>query len=346
MGLNEEERRIATDLNQRGFAVIDFPDPDIHQRIDRVKRRLAPRFGLDPDQPDMRNGLGNVRRIQDAWLDDEDVRAIAANPQMLSLLGRLYGRSAVPFQTLNFPVGTEQNLHSDANHFSSLPERFMCGVWLAMEDVDAGSGPLTYAPGSHKWPIIGNLAIGRRGAGTVTSSAQDPFEEAWGAMLQASGVQQELLLARKGQALIWAANLLHGGSPQHDRSKTRWSQVTHYYFEDCIYYTPAHSDEAIGDLAVRSITNIATGQPEPNRFLGRPLEEARGEMAKRLDKRQSWWPRRLKSGQRPIDNRNLPDDFDAAVYLQLNPDVAAAGHDAADHYRRHGQQERRAYRAG
>jgi hypothetical protein len=50
--------------------------------------------------------------------------------------------------------------------------------------------------------------------------------------------------ACKGQALIWAANLLHGGSVQHDPARTRWSQVTHYYFRDCIYYTPAFSVSA------------------------------------------------------------------------------------------------------
>src|SRR5204863_8143515 len=43
---------------------------------------------------------------------------------------------------------------------------------------------------------------------------------------------------RKGQALIWAANLLHGGAPQRDRNRSRHSQVTHYFFEGCRYYTP------------------------------------------------------------------------------------------------------------
>ena len=40
----------------------------------------------------------------------------------------------------------------------------------------------------------------------------------------------------------------------------------------------------------------------------------------------------------------LPPDFDAATYLRLNPDVAASGMDAADHWLRHGQFEGRAHR--
>jgi len=342
--LDPMQQRIADDLHERGFAVIDFPDADILARVERIKRRLASRFGLDPDQPSRRVCEASTRRVQDAWLEDEDVRAIAANPQILALLGKLYGRRAIPFQTLNFPVGTEQKLHSDANHFSSLPERFMCGVWLAMEDVHPDAGPLTYAPGSHQWPIITNLMIGRRGRGGQTHSAQAPFEEAWDALLETHQVGQEVLLAKKGQALIWAANLLHGGSYQKDKSLTRWSQVTHYYFENCIYYTPAFSDEAVGNLALRSITDVATGKKMPNLYLGQPLDQHRGEPAAGGEPppRRRWWRRpRWPSA---VESAQLPSDFDAATYLQLNPDVAASGIDAGLHYVCHGRDEGRAYR--
>jgi ectoine hydroxylase-related dioxygenase (phytanoyl-CoA dioxygenase family) len=30
----------------------------------------------------------------------------------------------------------------------------MCGVWVALEDMSEGAGPLEYYPGSHKWPIL------------------------------------------------------------------------------------------------------------------------------------------------------------------------------------------------
>ena len=41
---------------------------------------------------------------------------------------------------------------------------------------------------------------------------------------------------------------------------------------------------------------------------------------------------------------DLPADFDAAAYLELHRDVAAAGADAATHYREYGRLEGRAYR--
>jgi hypothetical protein len=272
-GLNAEEERIANDLHEKGYAVFDFPDEDLDNRIDRIQRHLGPRYGIDFATPDSVKTVGE-RRVQDAWTDDEDVRAIAANQAVIDLLSKLYGRRAFPFQTLNFPVGTQQEVHSDSVHFSSLPERFMCGVWLAMEDIGPDSGPLFYYPGSHRWPIMTNALVGRRGYGSDLASAQDPYGPAWRALCEAHGSQEEVFLARKGQALIWCANLLHGGSRQNNPTLTRWSQVTHYYFDDCVYYTPAFSDEVLGRLQMRHLVSIVDQQPKPNQYLGEVVERS------------------------------------------------------------------------
>jgi ectoine hydroxylase-related dioxygenase (phytanoyl-CoA dioxygenase family) len=332
LDLTPEERRVALDLHERGFAVIDFDDDELHERIERIKAYLAPQFGIDLDDPASTKGAS--LRVQDAWSYSEDVRAIACNRGVLEMLTRLYGRKAFPFQTLNFPVGTQQPLHSDSIHFSSIPERFMCGVWLAMEDISADAGPLTYLPGSHRWPILSNAMIGRRGFEGERELAQAPFETAWNALVEHSGLHQEIFLAKKGQALIWAANLLHGGSPQTDPTRSRWSQVTHYYFDDCIYYTPSFSDEPLGLLDLRSVIDVQTEAAKPNQHLGERLqmENAHGPSAfARIRKRM-----RAPAG--------LPRDFDPEAYYRLNPDVAIAKVDAATHYVAHGKVEGRRYR--
>lgn len=333
-GLSEDERRVAVDLHERGYAVIDFPDDELDQRIERIKSFLAPSFGMDLSERRAPETLG--QRMQDAWVYNEDIRAIASNTLILDLLGKLYGRPAFPFQTLNFPTGTQQHLHSDSIHFSSVPERFMCGVWLAMEDVHADAGPLTYLPGSHKWPIISNAMLGRKGSDNSRERAQEPFERAWEALIELSATQQDMFLARKGQALIWAANLLHGGSPQNDCTKTRWSQVTHYYFEDCIYYTPAFSDEPLGLLDLRTVVDVGTEALRPNLYLGETIEtdaqpHASTSLVRRIRKRL-----RTPAG--------LPADFDPNSYYRLNPDVALARLDAGEHYLTHGRAEGRRYK--
>ncbi|CAN5255202.1 hypothetical protein BH11PSE5_BH11PSE5_06540 [soil metagenome] len=290
-GLTMDEERIANDLHEKGYAVFDFPDIVLDSRIDRIKHNLGPSYGVDFADLDSDKTIGG-RRLQDAWKFDEDVRAIAINQAVIELLSKLYGRRAFPFQTLNFPVGTQQDAHSDSVHFSSLPERFMCGVWLAMEDIGPDAGPLFYYPGSHKWPIMTNSLIGRRGFGSDLTSAQDPYGSGWRALCDVNNAQEEVFLARKGEALIWCANLLHGGSHQNDPRLTRWSQVTHYFFDDCIYYTPAFSDEAIGKLDLRNVVAISDGEPRPNQYLGEKVQ--RLAIAGDDATRRPLWLRRLK----------------------------------------------------
>lgn len=285
--LTVEEARIGLDLFNRGYAIFDFPDPNLDERIGRIKCSLGPRFGVNFDDPEADKTSGQ-RRIQDAWTFDHDVHAIAANQAVMCLLSKLYGRKALPFQTLNFPVGTQQDAHSDMVHFSSQPEKFMCGVWLAMEDIRAESGPLFYFPGSHRWPVMSNLLIGRRGSGEGLASAQDPFAEAWRALVEAEGAEREVFLARQGQALIWCANLLHGGSPQIDPRMTRWSQVTHYFFDDCLYYTPAFSDEALGQLHLRQVMAIHDRGERLNCYLGQPVASMK-DMRRPYTQKAGFW---------------------------------------------------------
>lgn len=229
---------------------------------------------------------------------------------------------SLTFQTLNFPVGTQQHYHTDSIHFSSAPERFMCGVWLAMEDIDDDNGPLVYYPGSHRWPIYTNEHIGRCVTELNQTPSQNLYEDMWEALVESHGVQPEYFHAKKGQALIWAANLMHGGSRQRDPQRTRWSQVTHYYFEDCAYYTPMMSDPFYGSIDFRKLTNIATGQEMPQSYAGHAISQGFVDAC---------------------IGRNW-GEFDPALYLAANPDVAAAGVNPAEHYLAHGMKERRRLR--
>lgn len=270
LGLDEPMQAAARSLHEHGWAVVDFPDPEIDPVSGRIRQSLHSRFDWDYWRAEgWRNNDG--LRIQDAHKFDADVRRIATNPQIIALLSALYGRRAWPFQTLNFPVGTQQHYHSDSLHFSSAPERFMCGVWVALEDIGPGQGPLEYYSGSHKWPIYVNEHIGYCRADAKDAPSQKPFEELWAALVSAAKLTPTHFHAKKGQALIWAANLLHGGSRQIDPTSTRWSQVTHYFFEGCSYYTPSLSDPFYGRIFFRLHRNIATGEWMPNMYCGHPV---------------------------------------------------------------------------
>jgi ectoine hydroxylase-related dioxygenase (phytanoyl-CoA dioxygenase family) len=223
-------------------------DPDLDSEIfDRIIAFLADKYRSDG--PEINVAYRDPNRIQDAWRVSGDIKAIARAPRILAALDQLYGRKPLPFQTLNFPKGTEQKAHADAIHFNSMPPTFMCGVWVALEDVDMNNGPLVYYPGSHKLPEVtvakllrANESLAqklKRILGRADSVDLYPlYEQHVAAVIERENLVPLYATIKKGQALIWAANLLHGGAIQHDKTRTRHSQVTHYFFENCRYYTP------------------------------------------------------------------------------------------------------------
>src|SRR5688572_19330199 len=103
----DAETRAAVEAYARdGYLVFDPEIPNADAVFSRMIRDLAPRY----------EGVG---RIQDAWTTNADVRQLAIQSKVLSLLRTLYRREPIPFQTLNFPVGTQQAAHSDSIHFAT-----------------------------------------------------------------------------------------------------------------------------------------------------------------------------------------------------------------------------------
>jgi ectoine hydroxylase-related dioxygenase (phytanoyl-CoA dioxygenase family) len=103
-----------------------------------------------PERVDKSGVRATAPRVQEAWRESERAKSLALSPKIMTALEELYGRTPQPFQTLNFNVGSQQLAHSDAFHFNCVPPGYMCGAWVALEDIDMGNGPVMYFPGSHK----------------------------------------------------------------------------------------------------------------------------------------------------------------------------------------------------
>ncbi len=199
---------------EKGYLIIETGLPE--STFDRIVELLEPQY-TEP-------------RIQDAWKITPLVKDIAECPKVLDILRILYRREPFPFQTLNFHVGSQQKTHSDSIHFYSIPQRFMCGVWVALEDTDETNGPLHYYPGSHKLPFYDMADIGIKGSSFVNSYEKyTVYEDFVQNLMEATGQKKEVFRVKKGQALIWSANLFHGGEPILRSGSTRHSQVTHYF---------------------------------------------------------------------------------------------------------------------
>lgn len=203
-------------------------------------------------------------RLQDAWLRHRPVRDLACHPRIMTELKDLYGRRPIPFQTLDFAHGTEQPLHADSIHFDSVPTGWMCGVWVALEDVGPDQGPLVVVPGSQRVApaVFDEVMEGRSGFDMKT------YESAMGERL--ATIATEEFHASIGDALIWHADLAHGGAKVRDPGSTRWSQVTHYFFDGFTYVTPLLGDRTAGELYVREpLIDIAERRVVSHRMDGR-----------------------------------------------------------------------------
>ena len=64
----------------------------------------------------------------------------------------------------------------------------------------------------------------------------DQYELAIDEIITTNNLQPQFFHAKKGDILIWHANLLHGGSKINEANLTRKSMVAHYYAEDVLCY--------------------------------------------------------------------------------------------------------------
>lgn len=188
-------------------------------------------------------------RVVNAWRRYEAVKELATAAPVRNALGDLYGRRPFAFQTLNFAVGTEQPLHADSVHFDSVPHGWMCGVWVALEDVGPLDGPVVFVRGSHRDEAMSAVAAvdyqryERDVARALGDRVAEPFH------------------AAPGDVLVWAADLLHGGAAVADPASTRRSQVTHYFFDGLTYVTPLGMDPRTGAVRLRApLVDIGTGE--------------------------------------------------------------------------------------
>lgn len=252
--LGPKEREMADFYHSNGYLVLErlpILEGVLPKRLDRhVEKHFEWQAG----------------RLRDGWAACEDIRRIAVFEPVLEILRMLYGREPHPFQTLNFINGTEQRTHSDAIHFSCEPARFMCGVWVALEDITVRQGPLHYYVGSQRLPEFNyvDLKIGSLDGHPDWSNPEAGeryrrYEDSIENLAREHAFRRDELAVASGTILIWSSNLFHGGSLIGERGRTRKSQVTHYFFDDCLYSTPMFSQPDRGLYYLRAPLDIRTG---------------------------------------------------------------------------------------
>lgn len=177
-------------------------------------------------------------RIVDAFKHSEQVRGALTDETLMRLLGFLLGRPVALFQSINFVEGSGQRAHSDSFHMTTEPMGYLIAIWVALEDVEPGSGPVFYYPGSHRLPYVMSEDLGAPGDSRLflAEGKQERYEERIAEELEEAGLERVDFLASAGDVLVWHANLLHGGSPIERAGATRRSLVAHYFAEGVLCY--------------------------------------------------------------------------------------------------------------
>jgi uncharacterized protein YndB with AHSA1/START domain len=222
----------------KGFVVLEGAvDPALADRLraemENAWERGDPRVTVEVFEGGVRSFPRLEPRFRDAphkVLDYHGISATAREvqfaPAVRRFLGQLFERPLLAFQSLYFRWGTEQDMHQDTAYVVLRSPMELVGCWAALEDIAEGSGELQYYVGSHRIPEY--LWFERARARPYELDDDRDFLRHVREEAQRLGCPLQRFRPRKGDVLLWHADLVHGGAKRELPHQTRQSLVTHY----------------------------------------------------------------------------------------------------------------------
>ena len=229
--LDEKEEAALRQFVEEGYLVLD----------DAIEEPLLKRINGELDDA-IAEGIqgysyGSSQRIRNLHQRYGGVKALWRHPRVMRLLQLVFDAPARPCQTLTYVFGSQQDAHQDTVHLTPFPQGYMCGVWVALEDVKPDSGELEVFPGTHRLPRV---YMHDSGCAKVTDDDWADFGEKivkrYRRMLDEGGFRSVTYRPKRGTVLVWHENLLHGGSVRKDTSLSRRSIVSHYFADGAIAF--------------------------------------------------------------------------------------------------------------
>jgi phytanoyl-CoA hydroxylase len=170
-------------------------------------------------------------RAVDCYVHLEAARELPFSDAISRFLTIIFENSPLLFQSLSFERGSQQGMHQDSAFVVVDSPLELAASWIALQGVEAGSGELMYYEGSHRLPEY--LFSGEFKHFNPERDSREQEQE-WSRLIHENahklGMPQRTFLPRKVDALVWHADLAHGGSSVADESLTitRKSLVGHY----------------------------------------------------------------------------------------------------------------------
>jgi hypothetical protein len=154
---------------------------------------------------------------------------IAFSPPIRIFLEKLFREPALAFQSLHFETGSTQAVHNDTAYVVLDEPKSLCASWVALEDIQPGTGELVYYPGGHRFGEF--LYPGEKKSWNAKDDGHAIHDHHLQWLHQRAkelGIELQTFRPKKGDALMWHADLPHGGGPISAPNSTRRSLVTHY----------------------------------------------------------------------------------------------------------------------
>ena len=177
---------------------------------------------------------------------------LLSSPRLSEFLRVIFNEIPMLFQSLSFDMGSEQGMHQDTAYVvvDKRPLELLA-CWIALEDVQLGAGELEYIVGSHR---LGDFDFGGGSRKHIVFADDgDEKHNEWARWIldesQGRSLERRKFLAKRGDILIWHADLAHGGAPMLDQALTRRSLVGHY----CPYLATPHYMTYAPDRVVKKI---------------------------------------------------------------------------------------------
>jgi hypothetical protein len=207
--------------------VIDRYLVECHELIEADKLKIS--LGLQILPAKGADILVPLTKILDVHVFSEAAQKISFSPPLKSFLDHLFCEPALAFQTLHFETGSTQAVHNDTAYVVLNEPKSLCASWVALEDIQPGTGELVYYPGGHRFGDF--LYQNHRKNWSVDDDGHDIHDHHLHWLHQRAkelGIELQTFRPKKGDALIWHADLPHGGGPITRENSTRRSLVTHY----------------------------------------------------------------------------------------------------------------------
>ncbi|HVY15443.1 MAG TPA: phytanoyl-CoA dioxygenase family protein [Rhodopila sp.] len=164
----------------------------------------------------------------DLYVNLPSAREVCLHKRISRFLSLVFEAKPVAMQQLLFQRSNGHQVHQDTSVVTVEDPLLLAASWIALEDVREGSGELAFYDRSHRLPHYLFSDKTKR----LNFAVDD--QQAYAAELEDAcrrqGFDYQRFMAKKGDVLIWAADLVHRSHPRSMAEDTsRLSCVTHYH---------------------------------------------------------------------------------------------------------------------